>query len=147
MKSSTHLITLCLACLLILLTACSTPSDEVYLQKAEKISNQLLDAMANQRYDEAVSLYGERFFERITPEAWKIDLKKLSDKIGQYKSKKITASNVTHGFSTISAVTTVLVYRVNYQKSYTVQKFTFMSNEQADNMTLVGHYIDFPEQK
>jgi len=147
MKLSSHLITLCLASLLILQTACSTPADEVYLQKAEKISNQLLDAIDNKRYDEAIKIYSKRFYEHITPEAWKIDLRKFVEKLGHDKSRKITASSVTHGFNRMSAVTTVLVYRVNYENSYSVQKFTFMSNEQGDEMSLVGHYIDFPEQK
>lgn len=139
-------IALGLSGLLMLLTACSTPSDKVYLQKAEAISNKLLDAMAKQRYDEVVQFYGERFFERVSPEAWKIDLKKLADKLGPYKSREITATSVTHGFSTISLVTTVIVYHVHYQKTYAIQKFTFTSTEQAENMTLVGHYIDFPKQ-
>lgn len=146
MLTSQFWITLGLTGLLMLLTACSTPDDKVYLQKAEAISNKLLDAMARQRYDEVVQFYGERFFERVSPEAWKIDLKKLTDKLGPYKSRKITATSVTHGFSTISKVTTVIVYRVYYEKSYTIQKFTFMSTEQAEEMTLVGHYIDFPKQ-
>lgn len=135
-----------LAGLVILLSACTSLPDEAYLKKAENISNQLLDALAKQRYDEVVQFYGERFFERVSPEAWKVDLRKLSEKLGAYQSRKITATSVTHGFSTISLVTTVIVYRVNYEKNYSVQKFTFTSTEQAEDMTLVGHYIDFPKE-
>lgn len=146
-KLTRHLTSLWIVGLLLLTTACSSTPDEVFLQKAEKISNQLLDAMTAQRYADAVKIYDKRFFERITPQAWQIDLKKLSDKLGTYQSKKITASSVTHGFSTISAVTTVLVFRITYEKTFAVQKFTFMSSEKADNMSLIGHYIDFPEQE
>ncbi len=136
----------CLTGIVLLLGACSTPSDRTFKQEAEKIANQLLDTMAAENYTDAVKLYDQRFFERITPAEWQTILKRLNEKFGSYHSRKQTASNVKHGFSTISKATTVLVYHVQYQSNYTVQKFTFMSDEKAQNMTLVGHYIDFPEQ-
>ncbi len=133
--------------LLFLATACSTPSDKVFVQKAEVIANQLLDTMAEQNYSKAISFYDARFFERLSTDEWQTILKRLHDKLGQLQSRKMTASRVNHGFSTISTATTVLVYRVNYEKSYAIQKFTFMSDENSEKMSLVGHYIDYPEIK
>ncbi len=138
---------ICLSGLLVLLSACSTPSDKVFKQRAEVLARQLLDTMAAENYADAVKLYDPRFFERVTPAEWQTILKRLTEKLGSYKSRELTASRVKHGFSTISTATTVLVYHVHYQKSYSVQKFTYMSNAKAENMTLVGHYIDFPVQK
>lgn len=136
---------LCLTGLLFLTMACSTPSDKVFVQKAQVIANELLDAMAEPNYDKAISFYDLRFFERISTEGWQTILKRLNDKLGKYQSREMTASRVQHGFSTISTATTVLVYRVYYENSYAIQKFTFMSDEKADKMALVGHYIDYPE--
>jgi len=137
----------CLTGLLFLAMACSTPSDKIFIQKAEVIANQLLDAMAEPNYDKAISFYDPRFFERISTGEWQTILKRLNDKLGKYQAREMTASRVQHGFSTISTATTVLVYRVNYENSYAIQKFTFMSDEKADKMALVGHYIDYPEIK
>jgi len=131
--------------LLLLTAACSTPSDKVFLQKAEVVSDELLDAMADEDYDLALNLYDARFFERLSKNEWQTILKRLNEKLGNYQSRKITASNVSHGFSTISTTTTVLVYRVYYEKSYSIQKFTFMSDQKSEKMSLVGHYIDYPE--
>ena len=135
---------LCLAGFLLLTTACSTPSNEVFIHKAEIIANQLIDAMAEQRYADAVKFYDPRFFDRITPDEWQQILARLVEKFGDYRSRKLTASSVEHGFSTISKATTVLVYSIYYEKKRTVQKFTFLSDEKSDHMVLVGHYIDFP---
>jgi hypothetical protein len=132
--------------ILLLTTACSTPAKQVFVQKAEVIANQLLDTMAEQRYADTVKFYDPRFFERITPAEWQTILKRLNERLGSYQSRKLTASSVQHGYSTISTATTVLVYHVFYEKNRTVQKFTFLSDEKAENMVLVGHYIDFPEE-
>ena len=137
----------CVSSLVLLLMACSTPSNKVFKQEAEKIANQVLNSIEKQDYAGTVKLYDQRFFERITPAEWQIILKRLNERFGNYRSHKMTASSVTHGYSTISTTTTVLVYNVQYDKNRTVQKFTFMSDAQAQNMSLVGHYIDFPEQK
>jgi hypothetical protein len=137
----------CLTAIVLLLSACDTPSKEEFINEAEKIASRLLDSMAEERYEDAVKLYDPRFFERIPPAEWQIILKRLNERFGSYRSRKMTASSVKHGFSTISTATTVLVYHVQYEKNYTVQKFTFMSDEKAENMTLVGHYIDFPEEQ
>jgi hypothetical protein len=133
--------------ILLLFTACGSPPKKVFIEEAEKIANQLLDSMSEERYDEAVKFYDPRFFERLTPAEWQTILKRLNERFGSYRSRKMTASSVKHGFSTISTATTVLVYHVHYEKNRTVQKFTFMSDEKAENMVLVGHYIDFPEKQ
>lgn len=127
-------------------TACSTPSDSTFVNKAKIQAEQLIELMARGDYQQAVKLYGPRFFERIDPQGWITILQRVPEKLGSYQSHKLTSTQVTHGFSTISTTTTVLVYRIYYQKSYSIQKFTFTSDEKSENMTLVGHYIDFPPQ-
>ena len=129
MRFTRFLIILWLSGILLLSTACSTPSKQVFVQKAEVIANQLLDTMAEQRYADAVKFYDPRFFERITPAEWQTILKRLNERFGSYQSRKLTASSVQHGFSTISTATTVLVYHVLYEKNRTVQKFTFMTRK------------------
>lgn len=132
---------------MVFLTACSTPSDKVFKQNAQVIADQILDKMAEKKFIEVLPFYDQRFYERITPERWLESLEKLDKKLGDYKSRKLVASNVVHGYSTRSRATTVLVYRVIYTKKYAIHKFTFTSDESAGNMILVGHYIDFPEDK
>ena len=132
-------------CLVVFLSACSTPPDKVFKQNAQVITEQILDKMAAKNYIEILPFYNRRFFERLTPEQWLDSLEKLDKVLGKYQSRKMTASSVTHGYSTRSLATTVLVYRVIYEKKHAIQKFTFSSDESANNMTLVGHYIDFPE--
>lgn len=138
-----YAIVLALSCLL--MSACSSTPDSVFLEKAERISNKMLELIANKQFDKTIDLYDARFFERMPPAQWVRILQKFSEKVGDAKSWKITATSVEPGFSTISAVTTVIVYRVNHERTYSIQKFTFLSDEQADKMDLVGHYIDFPE--
>ena len=125
---------------------CSTP-DKEFIHKAEAMGEKLMDSMARQKYDETVLLYDLAFFERIGHAGWITILKRVNEKLGSYKSKEITATRVTRGFSTLGTATTVLVYHVHYEKDFTVQKLTFLSDEKAENMRLVGHYIDYPQQE
>ena len=137
---------LLLAFLSLFLSACSAPGDKIFKQRAQIISEKLIKDIAEQKYADAIKYYDKVFFQRITPEVWQKSLAKVGEKLGAYKSHKMTASSVEHGFSTISTATTVLVYRIYFEKSYTIQKFTFLSDEKAENMRLVGHYVDFPDQ-
>jgi len=136
---------LLLATLIFLTNACSTPSNKVFKQRAQVTAEKLIKTMAERRFADTIKFYDKVFFERITPLAWQKSLEKVSNKLGAYKSHKMTASSVQHGFSTISTTTTVLVYYIYFEKSYAIQKFTFMSDAKAENMRLVGHYVDFPE--
>jgi len=145
--SYTDTISLILLVSVVLLTsACSTPDNKVFKQRAQIIAEKLIKDLAEQKYADSIQYYDKIFFERISPAAWQKSLAKVGEKLGTYQSHKITASSVQHGFSTRSTATTVLVYRIYFKKSYTIQKFTFMSDEKADKMRLVGHYVDFPEQ-
>jgi len=129
----------------ILTSACSAPSKDTFKKNAEVVANQFFNHMAAKEYRELLKHYDKRFFERISPAMWIDNLQKLEKQIGDFQSFKQTASNVEQGFNRASAVTTVLVYRVQYQKSYSIQKLTFLSDANAGNMKIVGHYIDFPE--
>ena len=128
-------------------SACDAPPPKsVFKQRAENLAEQLIQTMVNEQYQESVKLYDKRFFERLRPEEWQTILSRINKKLGKYQSHQQSASSVSHGYSKISTSTTVLVYRINYEKSYTVQKLTFTSDAKAENMKLVGHYIDFPKQ-
>jgi len=131
-------------CIYLLATACSTPSNDVFEKNAQDIATNLFDSLFAKKYEAMFKLYDPRFFERITPVEWVDNLEKLEKKLGPFQSFKQTASDVTQGFSQNSTATTVLVYRVYYEKTYTIQKLTFASNPDASNMRVVGHYIDFP---
>ncbi|NOY67028.1 MAG: hypothetical protein GXP13_06425 [Gammaproteobacteria bacterium] len=131
----------------IILSACSAPSNDVFKKNAEVIATKLFNHLAAKEYTEVIKLYDPRFFERISPTGWVDSLEKLEDKIGAFKSVKQTASNVEQGFNRNSAVTTVLVFRVQYEKTYSIQKLTIISDADATNMRIIGHYIDFPEIK
>jgi len=129
----------------ILTSACSAPSKATFKKNAEIVADQFFNHLAAKEYAELVKLYDKRFFERISPAMWVDNLQKLEKQIGDFQSIKQTASSVQQGFNRTSTATTVLVYRVQYQKSYTIQKLTFLSDANAENMKVVGHYIDFPK--
>ncbi len=147
MKKYSHCRIYPLLLLILITSACSTPPDATFIDKAKLQAEQLIELMASGNYQQAVKLYGPRFFERIDPQGWITILQRVPEKLGRYQSHKLTSSQVTHGFSTISTATTVLVYRIYYEKSYAIQKFTFTSDEKSENMVLVGHYIDFPKME
>lgn len=131
--------------LTILVSACSAPSKKTFKQNAEIVAEQLFKLMKEEKYIELVKLYDKRFFERLSPAMWVEDLRKLNKKLGEFQSLKETAYSVQLSFNRNSTATTVLVYRIQYQKSYTIQKLTILSDANAENMRIVGHYIDFPE--
>jgi len=131
-------------CIYLLASACSTPSNDIFKENAEITATNLFNSLFAKKYEEMFKLYDPRFFEHITPIEWVDNLEKLEKKLGPFQSIKQTASDVTQGFSQNSTATTVLVYRVYYEKTYTIQKLTFASNPDASNMKVVGHYIDFP---
>ena len=130
----------------VFMLACSTP-DKHFLDKATTMGEQLMDTMAQQKYNETVRLYDPAFFERIDHGGWITILKRVNEKLGTYKSREITAHRVTRGFSSRGTATTVLVYHVHHEKDFTVQKLTFLSDEKGENMRVVGHYIDYPQQE
>jgi len=125
--------------------ACSTPPNSQFKQNAKQIGDQLFGHLAKREYSQLLKLYDKRFFERITPAGWADSLDKLEEKVGRFQTLKQTSSSVQHGFNRNSPATTVLVYRVQYDKTYSIQKLTFISDANAENMRVVGHYIDFPE--
>lgn len=129
-----------------MLGACSVNKQD--LQLSEDKAGEVYDAISKRQFSTAALMYSPRFYERISKPEWVTLLMSVQDKLGPYKSRVLVNKNVTRGFATISSITTVLVYRVHYEKNTTIEKLTFIRRTPDSNtVELVGHSIDFKTDK
>lgn len=136
-----------ITCSILVVSACSGPSDQALKSQAEAIADQLYQAIAARDFQQASSFYAPEFYERITPQEWILILQSEQEKFGGYQNRKLTGSSVSRGFSTISTTVVVLVYRVYFEKHSTIEKLTFLYHPDSQKFELVGHFIDYTEDE
>jgi hypothetical protein len=123
--------------------SCSSEKEQ-NIKMAESAAYDLYEAIKNRQFNTAALMYSDRFYEQISKPQWIRLLTAVQEKYGAYQSRKLVNTAVNFGFSTISGVTTVLVYRVKYEKKTTIEKLTFVrKTPDSKEIELVGHFIDY----
>lgn len=107
------------------------------IYKAKIITDELLLDIKNYNYLNISKYYTDSFYNNITNEQWKNELKKINSELGPIMSYELIADEIENRIE--YRVLIILVYKVKHTLHFSEHKFTLILEN--DNYKIIGHNI------
>jgi len=118
----------------ILLGACSAaPQHE---DKASALVNKLYTALQQQHWNEALAMYGKKFYASHPRDAWLKELKSVQLELGPMQGRTLVFKRKDPRFH---YDVYMFSYRVKYAKGESTDILTLFQDVNGGKLTLVGH--------
>ncbi|MEQ2005548.1 MAG: hypothetical protein ABMA26_02020 [Limisphaerales bacterium] len=109
---------------------------------AEKVVSRHFQMVSTNGFEVSLVDYGPQFFTKVKKEDWLTTMGKLSAKLGDYRSHRVTGYRVFKNTSTSGSGTSVaLVCETTYTKHPAQEKFTLFRASGETEFKIVGHFI------
>jgi len=120
----------------IALAACSAaPQHE---DEASVMVDHLYTALQQQHWNQALGIYGKKFYESHSHDAWLKELKSVQEKLGPMQGRTLIFKRKDPRFH---YDVYMFSYRVKYAKGESTDILTVFQNVNGGELTLVGHKI------
>ncbi|MDQ6960013.1 MAG: hypothetical protein Q9M27_03200 [Mariprofundaceae bacterium] len=120
----------------LVLVACSAaPQHE---DEASAMVNNLYTALQQQHWNQALGMYGKKFYESHPREEWLKELKSVQQKLGPMQGRTLVFKRKDPRFH---YDVYMFSYRVKYTKGESTDILTLFQDVSGGKLTLVGHKI------
>ncbi len=119
-----------------LLGACSAaPRNE---DEASKMVNKLYTSLQHQNWDQALAMYGKKFYESHPRDEWLEKLKSIQKKLGPMQGRTLIFKRKDPRFH---YDVYMFSYRVKYARGESSDIITLFQDVNGGKLTIVGHTI------
>lgn len=119
---------------------CSKNSD---VTNAEKVANNLFEAIKNKDFDTAITFYSPKFFELNPNVNWLEVLINKTNKLGDLSTYELKGWSITNAFGTLESGTYVeLKYSVTYSRYPGTETLTLLKSSTGGELGIVAHSIN-----
>lgn len=127
-----------------LLSGCSAASAVARLGDAQKVADGYFDAIKTKDYDKALSLYGPRFFERVSRDEWATALQQMNDRFGELQKYDLGDWKVRNRKKDAPEGSYYLLeYETKYAKDTSVvQVMTLFEPRGTQGFQIIGHEVN-----